>query len=67
MSDLWSSFWPYLAALLPTCGLLYLFWMVMKHIVEGDRRERQAQSQWEAEQDALKNATHAPPATDRPE
>lgn len=37
----------YVAALLPTLGMLYLFWVVMKHIVEGDRRERAAQREWE--------------------
>lgn len=37
----------YVAALLPTIGMLYLFWVVMKHIVEGDRRERAAQREWE--------------------
>lgn len=45
--------WGILAALLPTIGLLYLFWVVMKHILEGDRRERAASRQWEAEQDRL--------------
>lgn len=37
----------YLAALLPTMGMLYLFWVIMKHILEGDRRERAAQREWE--------------------
>lgn len=45
--------WGILAALLPSIGLLYLFWVVMKHILEGDRRERAAQRLWEAEQDRL--------------
>lgn len=49
---LWESLWPYLAALIPTAGLLYLFYVVMKHIIEGDRRERAAQRAWEARQDA---------------
>lgn len=43
-----AAIWPYVAALLPTVGLLYLFWVLMKHILEGDRRERAAQRQWEA-------------------
>lgn len=34
--------WMILAALLPSAGLLYLFYVVMKHMVEGDRRERAA-------------------------
>lgn len=40
---------PYVAALLPSAGLLYLFYVVMKHILEGDRRERAAQRRWEEE------------------
>lgn len=51
MSELWASVWPVVAALLPSIGLGYLFWVIMKHIVEGDRRERAAIRAWEAEQD----------------
>ncbi len=40
---------PYVAALLPTIGVGFIFYEVMKHILEGDRRERLAQAQWEAE------------------
>ena len=40
-----SQLWTFIAALLPSAGLLYLFVMVIKHIVEGDRRERVAQRQ----------------------
>lgn len=47
-----DAVWPYLAALLPTAGLLWLFWVLMKHILEGDRRERAAQREWEAALDA---------------
>lgn len=47
MSDLVADWWPYVAALLPTIGLAYLFYVVMKHIVEADRRERFAQREWE--------------------
>ncbi|CAN5387522.1 hypothetical protein BH23ACT6_BH23ACT6_05480 [soil metagenome] len=43
--------WGIIAALLPTIGLLYLFWVVMRHILEGDRRERAAQRLAEAEED----------------
>lgn len=46
-----DSTWGIVAALLPSIGLLYLFWVIMKHILEGDRRERAAQRLWEAEQD----------------
>lgn len=50
-----SQLWTYIAALLPTAGLLYLFYVVMKHIVEGDRRERAAVREWEASQDAAES------------
>ncbi|WP_207948107.1 hypothetical protein [Metallococcus carri] len=41
--------WPAILTLLPTIGLLFLFYVIMKHIMEGDRRERIAQRQWEQE------------------
>lgn len=44
--------WPAILTLLPTIGLVYLFYVIMKHIMEADRRERVAQAQWEAERDA---------------
>ena len=47
---MWDSLWPYLAAILPTIIVAVLFYFLMKHILEGDRRERLAQSQWESEQ-----------------
>lgn len=47
--DLVSTVWPYVAALLPTAGLLYLFAVIMKHILEGDRRERAALRELDAQ------------------
>lgn len=44
---MWDSIWPYLAAILPTIIVAVLFYFLMKTILEGDRRERLAQSQWE--------------------
>ena len=49
---MWDSVFPYLAALLPTVGVGTLFFFLIKNIVEGDRRERLAQSKWDAEHDA---------------
>lgn len=43
--------WPYLETLLPSIGLLYLLYVILKHMMEGDRRERIAQAKWEQEQD----------------
>ena len=44
-----SAVWPYLAALIPVVGIGWLFWLVMKHLVEADRSERRAHAQWERE------------------
>ena len=43
-----SSIWPYVAALIPSAGIGFLFWLVVKNMIEGDRKERLAHSQWEA-------------------
>jgi len=53
---MWNTIFPYLAALLPTVAVGVAFFYIMKYIVEGDRRERLAQSKWEAEQEAKKPA-----------
>lgn len=50
---MWDAIFPYLAALLPTIGLLGIFYVVFKTIFEADRRERRAQAQWERQQDQL--------------
>ncbi|MGL4745325.1 MAG: hypothetical protein ACRCXL_13175 [Dermatophilaceae bacterium] len=41
----------YLAAIVPTIGVAALFYFIIKAMMEGDRRERLAQSQLDAEQD----------------
>lgn len=48
MSGLLHDGWMILAALLPSIGLLYLFFVVVKHMVEADRRERAAQRELDA-------------------
>lgn len=45
---MWDAVYPYAAALLPTIGILVLFYIVMKNIIEADRRERRAQAEWDA-------------------
>ena len=40
----------YIAALIPSLGVGFLFWLVIKNMIEGDRKERLAHSQWEREQ-----------------
>ena len=51
-----SDIWPYIAALIPSAGVGFLFWLVIKNMIEGDRKERLAHSQWEAKQAAQENA-----------
>jgi hypothetical protein len=45
-----SGIWPYIAALIPSAGVGFLFWLVIKNMIQGDRKERLAHSQWDAEQ-----------------
>jgi hypothetical protein len=40
-----------LGALLPSAGVAFLFYLIIKAMLEGDRRERLAHSRWEAEQE----------------
>jgi len=40
-----------LVALIPSVGVLFLFVVVLKAMLEGDRRERAAQARLEREQD----------------
>ena len=38
-----------LGALLPSAGVAFLFYVVIKAMLEGDRNERLAHSKWEAD------------------
>ena len=40
-----------LVALIPSVGVLFLFVVALKAMLEGDRRERSAQARYEREQD----------------
>lgn len=62
-----QSVWPYVAALLPTIGLAYLFWVIMKHILEGDRRERAAQREWEQQLAAREESSDRPDNSSSPQ
>jgi len=42
-----------LGALLPSAGVAFLFYVIIKAMLEGDRRERLAHSKWQADQDRL--------------
>lgn len=46
-----SGIWPYVAAIIPSAGVGLLFWIVIKNMIEGDRKERLAHSQWDREQE----------------
>lgn len=46
-----SGWMPYAAALLPSIGVGYLFYVIIKNLLEGDRNERAAMARWEKEQD----------------
>lgn len=52
MSEVLHEGWMILAALLPSIGLLYLFFVIIKHMVEGDRRERAAQRELDRQEAA---------------
>ena len=47
-----SSIWPYIAALIPSAGVGFLFYVVIKNMVEGDRKERLAHSQCDREHES---------------
>jgi hypothetical protein len=59
----------FLVALVPSAGVLFLFWIAIKALVEGDRRERAAQARIEAAQrleeraNAPATVTHSIPVT----
>lgn len=61
----WNDLWPIIAALIPSAGLLFLFYVIMKRIVEADRRERAAERQWRAEREASVNNADESAGTQR--
>ena len=58
-----DAVWPYVAAIVPTILVATLFYFLIKSMLEGDRRERLAQSRFEAEEDRLRAAATGPPGT----
>lgn len=57
-----DAIWPYLAALIPTVVVATFFYFIIKRMMEADRRERLAQSKFEAEQDRRRAAAERGPA-----
>lgn len=49
--DVITELWPYAAALIPTVGVAFLFYWVVRYMIEADRSERKALARWNAEQD----------------
>lgn len=45
-----DAFLDYAKALLPPVAIGFIFYRIMRSIVEADRRERRAVAQWEAEE-----------------
>ncbi|WP_313021966.1 hypothetical protein [Mobilicoccus sp.] len=44
-----------LAGLLPSIGIGYLFYRIMRVLLEGDRKERAAYARWQAEHDSAEH------------
>lgn len=44
-----NGVWQYAAALIPFLGAAFIFYVIIKAVVESDRRERIAQRKWEVE------------------
>lgn len=47
--DLLEPLFPYAAALLPTAGVAFLFYLVVRSMIEADRSERKAIARWQKE------------------
>ncbi len=56
-----SALVPYLVAVVPTIVVAIFFYVLIKRIIEGDRRERLAQSKFEAEEDRRRRAAQEAP------
>lgn len=45
-----DSIWAVVIAIVPSIGIGFLFYKILKAILEGDRNERLAHARWEASQ-----------------
>ncbi len=52
---------PYLVAIVPTVVVAAFFYVLIKRMIEGDRRERLAQSRFEADEDRRRSAPESGP------
>lgn len=46
--DVLTEYWPYAAALIPTVGVAFLFYWIIRYMIEADRSERNALARWNA-------------------
>ena len=46
-----DALWPYLAAIIPTIVVAAFFYAIIKGMIEGDRRERLAQKQFDKDEE----------------
>ena len=54
---------PYLLALLPTVGVAFLFYWIVRYMIEADRRERKALAAWRKEHERPAASTPQKTAT----
>ncbi|MBD3781957.1 MAG: hypothetical protein IE926_03220 [Micrococcales bacterium] len=59
-----NSWVPYVVAIVPTIVAAAFFYVIIKRIMEADRRERLAQSKFEAEQDRMRRDAAPSPGRD---
>lgn len=57
---MWDQIWAYAAGILPTILVAFLFYRIIKNMIEGDRQERIAQAQWEASQQVTRSREPIP-------
>jgi hypothetical protein len=58
-----NAFWSVFAAVVPSIGVGFLFWLAMRSLVNADRTERAAIARMDAQERAAQ-AQIIPPATD---
>ena len=57
----------FLIAIIPSLGVLFLFWLGIRALVQADRRERIAQARLEASADQQADQPPEPPESDAPD
>lgn len=58
------DFFKYVAALIPSTGVGFLFYLVVRAMLEGDRRERLALAKWDAAHPKPPTGGHEPALPD---